>query len=62
MTIIILFSQQVVLENDTIQMQRFEDIPFFLTFKARLFNISNPEDVLIGGIPVVRELGPYVYR
>lgn len=54
--------QQVVLLNDTEQFERFEEVPFPLVFNVRFFNITNPEDVLAGGVPIVNEIGPYVYK
>ncbi|XP_045783640.1 sensory neuron membrane protein 2-like [Maniola jurtina] len=53
---------EVQLENNTEQWERFESIPFGLTFNVRIFNISNPSEVLAGGVPVVIETGPYVYK
>ncbi|KAG6458550.1 hypothetical protein O3G_MSEX010917 [Manduca sexta] len=52
----------VVLLEDTIQMERFEDVPFYLNFSVTIFNISNPNEVLNGGVAAVDESGPYVYR
>lgn len=43
-------------------MERFETIPFPLNFKVRVFNITNRDEVLSGGVPVVNEIGPYIYK
>ncbi|VVD01655.1 unnamed protein product [Leptidea sinapis] len=53
---------EVVLRNGTEAMERFEEIPFPLHFKVRIFNVTNPDTVLSNGVPIMREVGPYVYR
>ncbi|KAL4705682.1 hypothetical protein ACJJTC_018755 [Scirpophaga incertulas] len=53
---------EVVLNNNTIQMERFEEVPFPLNFTIRVFNITNAVDVLNGAVPVLNEIGPYVYK
>lgn len=55
-------SDQVGIIEDTIQMERFKNIPFHLDFKVRLFEIKNPEGVKNNEVPVVQERGPYVYK
>lgn len=37
-------------------------LPQPLDFKVYLFNVTNPKDVLNGAIPIVNEVGPYIYR
>ncbi|KAL7019297.1 hypothetical protein ACKWTF_011068 [Chironomus riparius] len=39
----------------------FENIPFPLTFKIYIFNITNPDDILNGNKPKLNEIGPYVF-
>nr|CAH7722186.1 unnamed protein product [Callosobruchus chinensis] len=36
-------------------------LPFPLDFKIYFFNVSNPEQVQNGAIPIVKEVGPYCY-
>ncbi|CAK1588304.1 unnamed protein product [Parnassius mnemosyne] len=57
-----LIINEVVLLDDTTQLDRFIDVPVPLNFTIRLFNISNTEEVLAGGVPVVSEVGPYIYK
>ncbi|VEN39902.1 unnamed protein product [Callosobruchus maculatus] len=37
-------------------------LPFPLDFKIYFFNVSNPEQVQNGAIPIVKEVGPYCYN
>ncbi|XP_023937488.2 sensory neuron membrane protein 2-like [Bicyclus anynana] len=53
---------EVRLDKNTEQWERFESIPFALHFSVRIFNISNKDEVLAGGVPVLNELGPYIYK
>ncbi|XP_049886335.1 sensory neuron membrane protein 2 [Pectinophora gossypiella] len=52
----------VVLIDDTIQLERFERVPFPLNFTVRVWNITNAEQVLNGAVPVMNEVGPFIYR
>ncbi|KAJ8737631.1 hypothetical protein PYW08_000226 [Mythimna loreyi] len=53
---------EVALIDNTVQMDRFEVVPFAMNFTVRIFNISNTEAVMTGGVPVVDEVGPYIYK
>ncbi|XP_075990615.1 sensory neuron membrane protein 2 [Anticarsia gemmatalis] len=53
---------EVVLEDGSIQLERFEEVPFPLNFTVRIFNLSNSAEVLTGAVPVMDEIGPYVYK
>lgn len=37
-------------------------MPFPSTLKIYMFNVENPQEILKGAKPVVREMGPYVYK
>lgn len=37
-------------------------IPFALDFKIYLFNYTNPEEIQKGGIPIVKEIGPFYFE
>lgn len=54
--------QQTALVNGTETFERWVHLPQPLDFKVYLFNVTNAKDVLKGAIPVVNEVGPYVYR
>ncbi|XP_028160527.1 sensory neuron membrane protein 2-like, partial [Ostrinia furnacalis] len=53
---------EVILLNDTEQLERFKQLPMPLSFSIRLFNISNAEEVLEGAVPELTEVGPYTYK
>ncbi|CAG9788135.1 unnamed protein product [Diatraea saccharalis] len=36
-----------------------EKLPFAMNFKVYMFNYTNPEEVQRGGVPIVKEIGPY---
>lgn len=38
------------------------NIPQPLNFKVFIFNVTNPNEVIEGGTPMVKEIGPYVYK
>ncbi|CAH0546697.1 unnamed protein product [Brassicogethes aeneus] len=50
------------LKNDTDQMEMFMKMPFPFDFKVYFFNIENPDEVLIGAKPKLKEIGPYIYN
>lgn len=55
-------AQQTALINGTEQYERWVHLPQPLHFKVYLFNVTNSEDVLKGAMPIVNEVGPYIYR
>lgn len=52
----------MVLRAGTDQFERWQELPQPMHFKSYLFNITNPEEVMAGGKPMMQEIGPYVYR
>ncbi|XP_031619587.1 sensory neuron membrane protein 2 [Contarinia nasturtii] len=54
--------KQTLLEEGTETFERFVNIPQPLSFKVFIFNVTNPSEVIDGGVPNVKEVGPYVYR
>lgn len=54
--------KQTLLEEGTETFERFVNIPQPLAFKVYIFNVTNPSEVINGGVPNVNEVGPYVYK
>lgn len=40
----------------------FTEVPFPLDFKIYLFNVTNKEEVIVGGKPHLQEVGPYYFE
>ncbi|XP_022913485.2 sensory neuron membrane protein 2-like [Onthophagus taurus] len=56
-------AEQVRLEDDTEQFERWRKLPVDMAFKVYIFEITNPEEVIAGTEkPNVKERGPYVYN
>ncbi|KRT85086.1 hypothetical protein AMK59_881, partial [Oryctes borbonicus] len=49
------------MEQGTEQYDRWVKLPFPLQFKVYVFNVTNPDEILEGYKPVVKEIGPFVY-
>jgi hypothetical protein len=47
--------------NFSIQQKR-KEIPIPVKTKVYLFDLVNPEEFKNGGKPIIREMGPYVYK
>ncbi|XP_062554263.1 sensory neuron membrane protein 1-like isoform X2 [Armigeres subalbatus] len=56
------FNQNVLLKPGTQMRGMFEELPFPLDFKLYLFDVINPDEVMKGGKPHVREIGPYYFE
>uniref|UniRef100_T1GSP9 Sensory neuron membrane protein 2 n=1 Tax=Megaselia scalaris TaxID=36166 RepID=T1GSP9_MEGSC len=54
--------ENAVIKNGTDQYQRFVNLPQPLQFNVYIFNLSNPMEVQRGDLPIVNEIGPYVYK
>ncbi|CAH2982872.1 unnamed protein product [Chilo suppressalis] len=51
--------KEMALSKKTDTRAMWERIPFAMNFKVYMFNYTNPEEVQNGGIPIVKEIGPY---
>lgn len=60
--VFISISQEVVLKEGTEQYERWVNIPQPINFKVYFFNVSNPNEIINGATPVVKEIGPFFYR
>lgn len=54
--------QQTVLEEGTEQFERWVNTPQPLDFKVFIFNVTNPNEIMKGATPTVKEIGPYIYK
>jgi len=54
--------QSVIIADGSEQYKRFVKLPQPLNFKVYIFNVTNPDRIQQGAIPIVEEIGPYVYR
>lgn len=52
----------VLLKPGTQMRGMFEKMPFPLDFKIHLFNVSNPEEIMKGGKPKIKDIGPYYFE
>nr|XP_029721389.1 sensory neuron membrane protein 1 [Aedes albopictus] len=57
-----MIKQNLMLKPGTQMRGMFEKIPFPLDFKLYLFHVTNPDVVMKGGKPRVREIGPYFFE
>ena len=58
----LLMEKELALTRDTHMLRLWADPPLTPLLKVFIFNVTNPDEILAGKIPVVEELGPYVYR
>lgn len=55
--------QNVRLKEGTEQFDRWENLPIDVFYKIRMFNVTNSHEVMYeNAIPIVEEVGPYVYK
>ncbi len=54
--------KELALTQDTHMLRLWSDPPLTPKLKIFIFNVTNPDEILAGKVPVVEELGPYVYR
>ncbi|XP_058061742.1 sensory neuron membrane protein 1 [Anopheles bellator] len=57
-----MIKQNVLLKPGTQMRGMFEKIPFPLDFKLHIFNVTNPEQVMRGGKPRVKDVGPLYFE
>ncbi|XP_067646318.1 sensory neuron membrane protein 2 isoform X2 [Eurosta solidaginis] len=54
--------ESVIIADGSEQYKRFVQLPQPLTFKVYIFNVTNADRIQHGAIPIVKEVGPYIYR
>ncbi|XP_014253859.1 sensory neuron membrane protein 2-like [Cimex lectularius] len=50
------------LDNDTKGFTNWKNLPVLIKFSMYLFNVTNPEEIQLGGKPILQETGPYVFE
>ncbi|KAL5282467.1 CD36 family protein [Megaselia abdita] len=55
-------TESVTILEGSDQYQRFVNLPQPIQFNVYIFNLSNPVQVQQGDLPLVKEIGPYVYK
>lgn len=51
-----------MIKEGTEQFDRWIKIPQAIDFKVYFFNVTNSKAVINGALPVVNEVGPYIYK
>ncbi|XP_039229640.1 sensory neuron membrane protein 2 isoform X3 [Drosophila yakuba] len=54
--------ESVIIQDGSEQFKRFVNLPQPLNFKVYIFNVTNSDRIQQGAIPIVEEIGPYVYK
>lgn len=54
--------QNVIITDGSEQYKRFVQLPQPLSFKVYVFNVTNSHKIQLGAIPIVKEIGPYIYK
>ncbi|XP_055548677.1 sensory neuron membrane protein 1 isoform X1 [Wyeomyia smithii] len=57
-----MLKQNVLLKPGTQMRGMFEKIPFPLDFKIHIFNVTNPDEIMRGGKPRVKDIGPFYFE
>lgn len=56
------FLQQLKLTPGTQMRDMFTEVPFPLDFKIYVFNVTNKDEVNVGGKPKLQEIGPFYFE
>ena len=51
-----------MITDGTEQYERFVRLPQPISFKVYIFNVTNVNRIQQGAIPIVEEVGPYIYK
>lgn len=55
-------SDLIELREDSFMRKIWEKYPFYVEFKIYIMNITNPDEVTRGEIPIMEEIGPYYFE
>lgn len=52
----------IELREDSWMRGIWEKYPMYVEFKMFIWNVTNPEEVVAGGVPILNEIGPYYFE
>lgn len=58
----IAFLQQLQLRNGSETFEKWRNITIPIYIKFYFFNVTNPNDIIRGKMPILQEIGPFTYQ
>ncbi|KAI4463000.1 scavenger receptor class b type-1 sr-b1 [Holotrichia oblita] len=54
--------ENIAMQEGTQAFDFWKKQPFPLSYKVYFFNVTNPQEIMSGENPIVKEVGPYIYE